>query len=79
VLRALKVAVVVGPLLSVINHYDLFLNLDFSLRLIVKMLMTCLVPYSVSSFSSARAYMDREARLNQNLQVTSPHTDERLS
>jgi hypothetical protein len=79
VLRALKVAVVVGPLLSIINHYDLFLNLDFSLRLIVKMFMTCLVPYSVSSFSSARAYMDREAPLNQKLQVTSTNTEERLS
>jgi hypothetical protein len=79
VLRALKVAAVVGPTLVLINHYDLFLSLDFSPRLIVKILLTCLVPYSVSSFSSARAYMDRDAQLNQNLQVTSAGTEERLS
>lgn len=60
VTRALKVAAVVAPTLTVINHYDVLLNLDFSPRLGAKMLLTFLVPYSVSSFSSARAYMDSE-------------------
>ena len=58
--RALKVAGIVGPILTVINQYDLLLNLDFSPRLGFKTVLTFLVPYSVSSYSSARAYMDKE-------------------
>ena len=59
--RALKVAGIVGPVLTVINQYDLLLNLDFSPRLCFKVALTFLVPYSVSSYSSARAYMDKES------------------
>jgi hypothetical protein len=62
VTRALKVAGVVGPILTTINQYDVLLRLEFSPRLFAKMLLTFLVPYSVSSFSSARAYMDSEDR-----------------
>jgi hypothetical protein len=62
VVRALKVAGVVGPILTVINQYDLLLRLEFSPRLFAKILLTFLVPYSVSSFSSARAYMESEAQ-----------------
>ena len=60
VIRAMKVAGIVGPILTVINQYDVLLSLDFSPRLFGKILLTFLVPYSVSSFSSARAYMDGE-------------------
>ena len=60
VVRAAKVAAIVGPILTVINQYDVLLSLDFSLRLVAKIGLTFLVPYSVSSFSSARAYMDNE-------------------
>ena len=35
-------------------------SLDLSLRLFAKIGLTFLVPYSVSSSSSARAYMDNE-------------------
>ncbi|MEW6298723.1 MAG: nitrate/nitrite transporter NrtS [Thermodesulfobacteriota bacterium] len=62
VVRALKVAGVVGPILTVINQYDLLLRLEFSPRLFAKILLTFLVPYSVSSFSSARAYMESETQ-----------------
>lgn len=61
VVRACKVAAVVGPILTVINQYDVLWYGNFSLHLFMKILLTFLVPYSVSSFSSARAYMDREA------------------
>lgn len=60
VIRAVKVAGLVGPILTAINQYDVLLSLDFSPRLLGKILLTFLVPYSVSSFSSARAYMDDE-------------------
>jgi hypothetical protein len=65
VIRALKVAGVVGPILTAINQYDLLLSLDFSPRLFAKILLTFLVPYSVSSFSSARAYMDTKEPAHQ--------------
>lgn len=62
VLRAIKVAGIVGPILTVINQYDALLSGNFSARVFCKILLTFLVPYSVSSFSSARAYMESEAR-----------------
>jgi hypothetical protein len=62
VVRALKVTGVVGPILTVINQYDLLWRLEFSPRLFAKILLTFLVPYSVSSFSSARAYMESETQ-----------------
>ena len=60
VTRAVKVACIVGPILTVINQYDLLLNLHFSPKLFFKISLTFLVPYSVSSFSSAKAYMEQE-------------------
>jgi hypothetical protein len=60
VVRALKVASVVAPILTIINQYDTLLRGDFSLHLLLKFLLTFMVPYSVSSFSSARTYMERE-------------------
>lgn len=60
VLRALKVAGIVGPLLTVINQHDVLWRMEFSPHLFAKIFLTFLVPYSVSSFSSARAYMDSE-------------------
>lgn len=62
VVRALKVAGVVGPILIVINQYDVLVRLEFSPRLLAKIFLTFLVPYCVSSFSSARAYMESELR-----------------
>jgi hypothetical protein len=59
--RALKIAGVVGPILTLINQYDVLLRLEFSLRFWMKVGLTFLVPYCVSSFSSARAYMEQEA------------------
>jgi len=64
VVRAVRVAAIVGPVLTVINQYDVLLSLDFSLRLMAKIGLTFLVPYSVSSFSSARAYMDNETAMD---------------
>lgn len=60
VIRALKVAGVVGPILTAINQYDALLSRNFSARLCLQIFLTFLVPYGVSSFSSARAYMDSE-------------------
>ena len=60
--RALTVAGIVGPVLTVVNQYDVLWRLGFSPRFWMKVALTFLVPYCVSSFSSARAYMEQEAR-----------------
>ena len=70
VLRALKVAGIVGPILTLINQYDVLLSLDFSPRLLAKIGLTFLVPYSVSSFSSARAYMDNKTAADSSTGTT---------
>lgn len=62
VIRAVKVAAVVGPILTVINQGDVLLNGPYSPRLFFKICLTFLVPYSVSSFSSARTYIENEQR-----------------
>ena len=62
VLRAVKVAAVVGPILTLINQGDVLLNGPYSLRLFLKICLTFLVPYGVSSFSSARTYIENEQR-----------------
>ncbi len=58
--RALSVAVVVAPILVLINHAETVAALDLSPRLFLKIGLTFLVPYAVSSYSSARALMEKE-------------------
>ena len=54
--RAIKVALVVAPILIIINHHDAIMELKFTHLFFMKCALTFLVPYSVSAFSSARAY-----------------------
>lgn len=58
--RALKVACIVGPILTAINQHDVLMRGEISFHLVFKILLTFVVPYSVSSFSSASAYLERE-------------------
>lgn len=60
VLRAIKVAVIVAPVLIIINHHDSLLALDITPKLIFKCALTFLVPYCVSAYSSAMAYASQE-------------------
>ena len=60
VIRAVKIAAVVGPILTMINQYDALLNGNYSPRVIGKIVLTFLVPYCVPSFSSARTEIERE-------------------
>lgn len=55
--RSVKVALVVGPILAIINHLDVFLNQGFTPSLLFKIGLTYLVPFSVSGFSSAQTMM----------------------
>jgi hypothetical protein len=60
--RAAGVAIIVAPLLVVINHAEAILELDLTPRLLVKIALTFLVPYAVSSCSSALALLDAADR-----------------
>lgn len=55
VLRAIKVAAVVGCLLIAINHGDALLAGDVDGVRLSKMLLTLVVPYAVSTYSSVGA------------------------
>lgn len=57
--RVLKVAGVVGSILTAIKLYAVLLYGDFSFPLLSKILLTFFELSSVSAFSSAREYMDR--------------------
>lgn len=60
--RATKVAIIVGPILIIINHHDSLLHFELSNRLYFKIALTFLVPFCVSAYSSARAYSADELR-----------------
>jgi len=51
---AMRISLVVGTILGIINHYDMFLSGNYETSRIVKMLITYLVPFSVSLYSTTR-------------------------
>ena len=55
VMSAVKVALVVGTLLALINHYDKLATMNFQRSDIFKTLLTYLVPYGVSTWSAVKA------------------------
>ena len=52
---ALLVAIVIGSVLNLINSYDVFVEGDFSGKNIIKIMLTYIIPFSVSLYSSIRA------------------------
>jgi hypothetical protein len=59
VLRALRVTGVIAPTLIAINHATCVVDGTFSVRCLLQSILTTLVPYCVSSYSSARASLER--------------------
>jgi Mg/Co/Ni transporter MgtE len=53
--RALRVAILVGLVLAIINHGDRLLIGDIDEGLVLKILLTFFIPYSVSTYSSVFA------------------------
>jgi len=51
---AMRISLVVGTILGIINHYDMFLSGNYETSRILKMLITYLVPFSVSLYSTTR-------------------------
>jgi len=66
VLRALRTAALVGLLLIAINHWDALLAGDVDAMRVGKMLLTILVPYSVSTYASVRAIESLQSAGNDN-------------
>ena len=58
--RALRVALVVGTVLAVINHYDRLLAGTLDLAAWVKIALTYLVPYAVSTHAAVGAIHAQE-------------------
>ncbi len=52
---AVKVALLVGTILALINHGEAILALSVSRENLFKILLTYLVPYSVATYSAVRA------------------------
>jgi len=55
VLSALKIAFFVGSILALINHGGDIFTLNLTQGSVVQILLTYMVPYSVSTYSSVRA------------------------
>jgi len=53
--RALRVALIVGVVLFAINQLDIVLRGDVTPTVVAKIVLTFLVPYSVSTYSSLQA------------------------
>ncbi len=64
VARALKVALIVGTVLALINHFDSIASGSLDAAVTFQILLTYTVPYSVSTFSSAMQalQMDQDQR-----------------
>ena len=58
--RALRYALIVGTLLILINHGDAILRGDISIGRLLRMGLTTLVPYAVSTLSSVEALRSAE-------------------
>ena len=62
VYRAVKVALLVGTILALINHSDLLFHKDLNPARIFRILLTYFVPYAVSTYSSAMQALASERR-----------------
>ena len=59
--RAFKYSIVVGSILVVINHGDTLIRGEVGGQQVVQMLLTYLVPYTVSTLSSVGAIREMRA------------------
>ncbi|MFT6100320.1 MAG: hypothetical protein ACJAYF_002874 [Arenicella sp.] len=55
VINAIKVSLVVGSILAIINHGSAILTLDISRQTWIKIFLSYIVPYCVASYSAVRA------------------------
>jgi len=53
--RSLIIAIIVGTILTLINHGDVIISGNLEATHVVKILLTYLVPYAVSTYSSVQS------------------------
>ena len=58
--RALKVALIVGSILAVINHGDVVFSGQATATVWIKIALTFLVPYGVATFASVQAIRQKQ-------------------
>ncbi|HEV8130888.1 MAG TPA: nitrate/nitrite transporter NrtS [Acidobacteriota bacterium] len=58
--RAIKVALLVGTILALINHSDLLFHPNFTAARVLRILLTYFVPYAVATYSSAMEARSKE-------------------
>ena len=58
-IRAAKVAIIVGAILAFINHGGVILSGSITVECWIKMLLTCFVPYTVSSVTATLNIMEQ--------------------
>jgi len=61
VLTSVKVSLFVGTALALINHYPTLVSGSIDLGSIVRILVTYMVPYLVSTYSAVKATTNSEA------------------
>ena len=64
--RAIKVALLVGTLLALINHGEKILSLSLTNQDYIKLVLTYLVPYAVSSWSAVSAIISSTSSNDDN-------------
>lgn len=57
---AIKVSLIIGTVLALINHGPALLSLSLSTQNVVQIILTYLVPYGVSSYSAIQIILDKE-------------------
>ena len=58
-IRAAKVAIIVGVILAFINHGGVILSGVITVECWIKMILTCFVPYTVSSVTATLNIMEQ--------------------
>ncbi|MDN2662535.1 nitrate/nitrite transporter NrtS [Psychromonas sp. 14N.309.X.WAT.B.A12] len=60
IIAALKVSLIVGTLLAVINHGSAIMQMDFDSQRLFQIILTYFVPYCVSTYSAVKAIQQRD-------------------
>ena len=63
--RSVKIALVVGTILALINHYDSIFNGNLTSSGIFKIVLTYFVPFGVATFSAAMQAREDESNTSQ--------------
>ena len=65
VVRAVKIACVITPVLTLFNHYDKIMMGQLTIHFWFQVVLTFFVPYCVSTYSSAMAGMEEHRKMEQ--------------